>query len=155
MTEPRERSGSGNLPFGRKLRALRQSRGISLSELARQSGVSKGYLSQIENDVSRSPSLKIVQRLAGALNLPLTDLMGLAEEGDHAPPIPAKSRPGEAPASLPPGLRLFWLERPEVPEEIIHLLFYIGSHSPRRMTAGEFWLIYETLAATMYSGETP
>lgn len=174
MTEPREKSGSGNLPIGPQLRALRQSRGMSLSELARRSGVSKGYLSQIENETSRSPSLKIMQRLSRALELPVTALVSLTEQPEG--PELRDGQDGQngrdgggqgegdaqftrgrfrAPHELPPGLRLFRLERPGISEEMIDLLFYIDTHSERRLTAAEYWFIYEALAAALNLGEDP
>lgn len=62
--------------LNQRLRAYRELRGLSLSELARQSGVSKAYLSQIENGRSRSASADKLYDLASALGVTLYDLMG-------------------------------------------------------------------------------
>lgn len=50
------------------LRTARNQAGISLTELARRSGVSRGYLYLIENG-KNSPTMKIVNQLADALNI--------------------------------------------------------------------------------------
>lgn len=57
---------SVSLPFGARLRRMRLERGMSLSELARRTYFSKGYLSRIENG-SRLPSAALVRQCDGAL----------------------------------------------------------------------------------------
>jgi len=54
---------------GQQLRDLRKARRLSLKELAAKSGLSIGLLSQIERGTS-SPSLRSLQALSGALNIP-------------------------------------------------------------------------------------
>ena len=53
---------------GSQLRELRHARSRTLAELAFASGLSVGYLSQIERGMSR-PSVKALQSLAGALGV--------------------------------------------------------------------------------------
>lgn len=55
------------------LRAWRQYRGFTLDALAERTGVSKGYLSQIENG-RKSGTLDLFRRLATALDVALDDL---------------------------------------------------------------------------------
>ncbi len=57
------------------LRAWRRHRGLTLDALAARVGVSKGYLSQIENG-RKSGTLDLVRRLAAALDVTLDDLAG-------------------------------------------------------------------------------
>ncbi|WP_262176514.1 helix-turn-helix domain-containing protein [Saccharococcus sp. Marseille-Q5394] len=59
--------------FGARLKLLRKSKMLSLTELSRISGVSSPYLSQIEND-KFIPSITILRNLAVALNVNLYDL---------------------------------------------------------------------------------
>ncbi|MEW2248942.1 XRE family transcriptional regulator [Streptomyces sp. NPDC014776] len=59
-----------NDEVGRRLRALRTMRGLSLSELARRSGVGKGTLSELESG-TRNPTLETLYALTTALNQPL------------------------------------------------------------------------------------
>ena len=64
------------------VRMRRQALGLSVGQLAERSDISKGMLSKIENALT-SPSLATLERLAGALDMPLTSLFrGLAEERD-------------------------------------------------------------------------
>ena len=57
------------------LRAWRQHRRLTLDGLAARVGVSKGYLSQIENG-RKSGTLDLVRRLAVALDVTLDELAG-------------------------------------------------------------------------------
>jgi transcriptional regulator with XRE-family HTH domain len=61
--------GNGLGPWA-ELREWRNAKGFSLSELARESAISKSYLSDLENG-RKNPSPRIVARLAVALNVPL------------------------------------------------------------------------------------
>ncbi len=68
--------------IGRQVHALREKLGITISELARDSAISAGMLSKIENGQT-SPSLTTLQALARALNVPVTSLFkGFEEERD-------------------------------------------------------------------------
>lgn len=69
---PRRRTPPG---VGAALAALRQSEGLSLDALARQSGVSKSMLSQIERDKT-NPTVAVVWRLAQALGVEVAELLG-------------------------------------------------------------------------------
>jgi transcriptional regulator with XRE-family HTH domain len=56
--------------------------GLNVGQLAERTGISKGMLSKIEN-AQTSPSLSTLERLAAALDMPVTSLFrGLAEERD-------------------------------------------------------------------------
>lgn len=124
-------------PFavGPRVRVLREARRLSLSDLAQRAGISKAYLSQLENDPGKKPSAEIVWRLARALDVPITRLLGV-EDG-----------PSLDPEALPPGLRLFWAEHPEVDEDAIRMLAGIHVRGRRPFTATDYWLIYETIRA--------
>jgi transcriptional regulator with XRE-family HTH domain len=64
------------------VRTRRLEIGLNVGQLAERSGISKGMLSKIEN-AQTSPSLSTLERLAGALDMPVTSLFrGLAEERD-------------------------------------------------------------------------
>ena len=58
---------------GRRLRGLREARGISLSELARTAGVGKATLSGLENG-TRNPTLETMYAIAAALSVPMSAL---------------------------------------------------------------------------------
>ena len=52
--------------IGRRIVALRLHLGITSEELAKRAGVTKGYISLVENGL-RVPSLTVLQRIAEAL----------------------------------------------------------------------------------------
>lgn len=55
------------------IKNVRADKDMTLSNLARKSGVSVAHLSDIENN-RKSPSLLVMVRIAKALNVPITDL---------------------------------------------------------------------------------
>lgn len=61
--------------IGRDLRKIRLQKGMSLTELATLSGVSKSYISSIERGLKSNPSILILEKLSKALNIPLTNLI--------------------------------------------------------------------------------
>ncbi len=60
---------------GATLQALRQTQGLSLDELSRRAGVSKSMLSQIERNQA-NPTVAVVWRLANALRVEMSELLG-------------------------------------------------------------------------------
>ena len=60
--------------LGAKLKAARQARGLSLAELADSSGLTKGFISQVENGRS-NPSLDSLRRIAVALEVSVQSLL--------------------------------------------------------------------------------
>lgn len=68
--------------LGARIRELRKKRGISGSELARRSGVSKSLISQIENDKA-NPSVDTIRAVAFALGVPVFTLFmnGAQQQG--------------------------------------------------------------------------
>ncbi|MBB6565052.1 helix-turn-helix transcriptional regulator [Kribbella sandramycini] len=63
--------------LGANLRARRDEQGISLSELARRSGIAKGTLSQLESG-SGNPTIETVFSLSNALGVPVSALLNEA-----------------------------------------------------------------------------
>lgn len=72
--------------LGADLRALRKTRGVTLSDLSERLGRSVGWLSQVERDLS-DPSVADLRQIAGVLGVPLSLLFGQAatpiEEAGH------------------------------------------------------------------------
>ncbi|WP_084681582.1 helix-turn-helix domain-containing protein [Actinomycetospora chiangmaiensis] len=62
---------------GRRIRAVRRDRGERLTDTAERAGMSPQYLSEIERGRKDSSS-EILAAVAGALEVPLRDLIGLA-----------------------------------------------------------------------------
>ncbi|HUO70899.1 MAG TPA: XRE family transcriptional regulator [Solirubrobacteraceae bacterium] len=72
--------GNGVDPLGPRVRALREAMDLSLRDLAERSGVSAPMLSQVERGET-SPTLQIAGRIAAGLDLRLSQLLRLDEEG--------------------------------------------------------------------------
>src|SRR5213592_466274 len=80
-----ERGGAGGTlvetpAVGIRVRALREAMGLSLRDLAERSGVSAPMLSQVERGET-SPTLQVASRIAGGLELRLSQLLRLDEDG--------------------------------------------------------------------------
>src|SRR6266540_1164075 len=69
------------LRIGPRVRALREGMDLSLRDLAERSGVSAPMLSQVERGET-SPTLSVAARIAGGLELSLSQLLRL-DEGEH------------------------------------------------------------------------
>lgn len=63
---------------GARIREVRESRGISLSALAREAGIGKATLSQLESG-QRNPTIETLYAICGPLGAPLSSLIGEAE----------------------------------------------------------------------------
>ena len=61
--------------FGRRLRGIRQERGLSQEELAFKAGLHRTYVSSAERG-KRNVGLVNVERLARALDIDISDLFG-------------------------------------------------------------------------------
>jgi transcriptional regulator with XRE-family HTH domain len=66
---------------GPRLRKVRELRGVTLTDVAERTGISKSTLSRLETG-QRRPSLELLLPLAQAYRVPLDDLVGAPEVGD-------------------------------------------------------------------------
>jgi transcriptional regulator with XRE-family HTH domain len=64
--------------FGDELKRIRESRGMTVNQLAMYSEVSSATISRVENKKRGVPRPKYIKKLAEALKFPYTDLMRLA-----------------------------------------------------------------------------
>ncbi len=71
--------GGGRLTVGDRIKAIRTGRGMTVGSLAERTGLSKGLISQVENDKT-SPSLTTLERLAEGLEVPAAYLLLKSEE---------------------------------------------------------------------------
>ncbi|PMC39600.1 transcriptional regulator [Bacillus sp. UMB0899] len=67
---------------GERVRELRQEKGYTISELAELAGVSKSYLSYIERDVQKNPSIQFLKKIAIPLDTEVEDLLGATTSYD-------------------------------------------------------------------------
>jgi len=66
---------------GPRLRRVREQRGLTLTDVAERTGISKSALSRLETG-RRRPSLELLLPLAQVYRVPLDDLVGAPEIGD-------------------------------------------------------------------------
>jgi XRE family transcriptional regulator, regulator of sulfur utilization len=81
--------------LGLRVRALREAMDLSLRDLAERSGVSAPMLSQVERGET-SPTLQIATRIAAGLELRLSQLLRLDEDGAVTVVRAAERRKGPA-----------------------------------------------------------
>ena len=61
--------------FATMLRRLRKSKGMSQAALAKKAKVPQGYISELEAGRKKTPGLDVLQRLARALGVKVTELL--------------------------------------------------------------------------------
>ena len=77
--------------LGQRIRLVRADRGMTLADVARETGLSTGFLSQVENGLT-NVSLSALYRIAGALTITAPELLVQGAE-----PIVSVVRRGEGP----------------------------------------------------------
>jgi transcriptional regulator with XRE-family HTH domain len=85
--------------LGHAIRFRRQGKEWGLAELAMRAGVSKAYISDLENGVAGKPNIQYVYSIARALDVTLDELLNHATED-----APKASRASTGTPELPPGL---------------------------------------------------
>jgi transcriptional regulator with XRE-family HTH domain len=84
--------------LGATIRFLRHGKGWALAELADKSGVSKAYISDLENGAAGKPNIQYVFNVATALDATLDDLLKGATAKEQ------RARKRRSTEDLPPGL---------------------------------------------------
>ncbi|MEM9223004.1 MAG: XRE family transcriptional regulator [Pseudomonadota bacterium] len=142
----------GSTTLGRDIRALRKARGVTLQALAGSVGRSVGWMSQVERDISE-PTLVDLQRIAGALRVPLSLFFGATpapvEEAGRIVREASRRTIGEREGGLVESLL-----SPDLtdPFEVVHSLFLPGSarvDPVRRETSEVAYMVAGTLDVTL------
>lgn len=73
--------------IGKNIYEIRKRRGLTLSELAGRANISKSYLSNIERDLNRNPSIQVMGKIALVLGVELKMLLqtGTNQEEEKLP----------------------------------------------------------------------
>lgn len=83
-------SSSPRAAIGSRLRAVRQARSLTIGQLADSTGLTKGFLSRVERDLT-SPSVSTLVSICEVLDLPIGDLFRVTDallvRADDAPRI--------------------------------------------------------------------
>lgn len=66
--------------YNNRIRKYRNSIGISLEELAKQVGISAGYLCHLEKGTRRNPSTELMERIAEKLGKTIPEIFFEEEE---------------------------------------------------------------------------
>ncbi|MBP1990361.1 helix-turn-helix domain-containing protein [Paenibacillus eucommiae] len=61
--------------IGKRVLQLRKEKGMSLTELAERAGVAKSYISNLERDIQKNPSIQFLEKIAGVLKVPVDRLI--------------------------------------------------------------------------------
>jgi len=118
---------------GARIRRYREDRGLSLSQLAANANISKGYLWSLENeDTPGRPSANTLYAIAEALGVLMSDLFGriLTHEADDT--------------DIPDSLRQF-AEENDLPDADIRMLASVQFRGERPTTARGWEYIYNAI----------
>jgi transcriptional regulator with XRE-family HTH domain len=128
------------MDIGKRIRALREERGLTQREVARRAGLTPSGVGFIEHGQTRNPSAETVVSIARALGVPVEELL---EE-----PVPLAKAPQETGLSeealvqAPPGLNYEestdYIERHRRYRDIAKGLSSFAQRKRRRLEAGEF-----------------
>lgn len=110
--------------LGEELRSIRGMRGMTLREVEQRSGISNGYLTQLENNRIKEPSPNILYKLSQTYDVPYRQLM---EAAGYIVPAPEKQSKTAIPKpGNPRSLSSFALSTLHLePEEEIALIDYL------------------------------
>lgn len=122
------------MPVGQEIKRRREEQGLSLTDLARLSSVSKGYLSEIESNPTARPSAATLFKIASALGTSVGELLGRRGNGD--------SERGDL--EIPEGLRQF-ADEVRLPDAEIRMLAGIRYRGKPPKTADDWRYIYESI----------
>jgi len=137
---------------GPRLRRLRTRRGVTLTALAAQTGISKSTLSRLESG-QRKPSLELLLPLADAHHLPLDELVGAPRVGDPRVRTRPRTRNGRLVYPLTDQSSGMAVWKVVIPPERDRRLRTHAGHEWLYVLAGEMRLILGEHDITMRPGE--
>jgi transcriptional regulator with XRE-family HTH domain len=137
---------------GPRLRRLRKHRGVTLTALAEQTGISKSTLSRLESG-QRKPSLELLLPLAEAHRIPLDDLVGAPPVGDPRVRMKPRSRNGRIVFPLTHGGSNLAVWKVVIPPERERELRTHAGYEWLYVISGEMRLILGEHDITMRPGE--
>lgn len=70
--------------LGNNISKIRKSKGMSLNSFAKEIGISPGYLSDIENNIKKNPSMEILGKISNVFEIPVSHLLSTEERLDLA-----------------------------------------------------------------------
>lgn len=129
------------MALSEQIRKYRQEEGLSLADLARLSRVSKGYLSQLENNLhGPRPSADVLHRIATVLGTSVNDLLETQSSSDFK--------------DFPIELQKF-AELEQLPEREVKLLAQIEYRGRRPQTVNDWRFLYEAIKRSVRLEDEP
>ena len=126
---PRARKGT----IGQRIKRYREDRGMSATQLAEKAKLSKSYISELESgETTRGPSAEVLYRIAQALGVAMSDLLGR--------PIIVDTTKGQRPESL-----VTFGKKYEVPEADLRMLERIVFRGDPPKTPERWSFIYQAI----------
>jgi XRE family transcriptional regulator, master regulator for biofilm formation len=61
--------------IGKRVQQLRKEKGLSLTVLAERAGIAKSYLSNLERDIQKNPSIQVLEKIAAVLKIPTESIL--------------------------------------------------------------------------------
>lgn len=122
------------MSFSSRIRQLRRERKMTLTALAEQAGISRGYLSELEHERATDPSAAVLKSIAEALGTTVSALMAetpVAEASD-------------VPDSLRQAQKKF-----HIPEEDIPALAAVKFRNYQPVTPEDWSFLYESIKRSM------
>jgi transcriptional regulator with XRE-family HTH domain len=131
---------AGATTVGERIRRLMRDRALTLGELSRQSGIAKGYISDLVNageDSRRKPSAETLYAIGTVLGASVADLLG-------------KTRPVDEMSSWPPGLAEY-VKASNVPPQEARMLAGISARGRTPISAEDWKAVHRMIE--MYSAD--
>src|SRR5437899_9191287 len=100
--------------LGENIRYLRQGQNLSLADLAAKSGVSKTYISDLENGLGGRPNVQYLYKIATSLETTIDTLINLSLKPSQRKVV----NPAVSKEPLPPGLEEFAKQERLEPQQI-------------------------------------
>jgi transcriptional regulator with XRE-family HTH domain len=126
--------------LGENIRYLRQGKNWSLSDLSRGSGVSKAYISDLENGSGGRPNIQHLYKIAEALGSAVGTLVDRSLTGGRT----RKPIHEDRAEALPPGLEQFTRQERLEPQEV-QMLAKLNFRGSRPRDAEGWRLIYQAI----------
>jgi transcriptional regulator with XRE-family HTH domain len=126
MTQANEHS------LGAVVRSYRKARGLKQQTLADRIGTQPSYISELEHDKRPNITIEVLEKLAGALNVPLATLVQAAW-GDSVPPVENAGLDG-LPDQEFERLAALW---PDIPKRLRPMVLRLGRELTRLETVAD------------------
>lgn len=124
----------------RRIVALREEKGMSLSQLARESGISKSILHRLEKDDSANPEMETLQKIARTLKVTVGDLLGKDVVKN------VRQLPDERPEWLTKLRAQLKRSGKEPDEDFLEALYVLQNRKGQKTSSDEDWLfLYQSI----------